>query len=513
MKQSVKPRIENQLNKIFDELSSCYSTKISFILSKLDLSELTLNTQSQFPLPSIMKLYIFKRVKAITKYEDLEEHFKQNKQEAHSIGLCNDTNNQLIFPKKRIFNWLLQTKIGKEIKIELDKVSERILELACKNKIILDLVLVKKTLKEKTDSKKELREAVKLVKKLVYPQIDIPINHNAKFTTKDLLDILVHIALTHDFCNNGSRTFKELYPEIQSPSGDTLLYHFSKLKSRDQLEETFKSVFDVIFNFAKKNYNILNRKVDLAIDIHDVPYYGNKSDPFVIGGKQDRGTNHFFKFITCSIVMAGRRFTIDTLPMHNFDITADLVDKLLKRAKSKVHIRHVYLDRGFDNAAIIKVLKQNKIKFLMPKIRNNPVKEWYDKSEDCKARVIENYKIRDESVTLVLVDDEDGIKRAFSTNIKISEPIAHYLFKLYKARWGIETSYRQMEHDFKARTTSKKYNIRLFYFLFSVCLYNLWVLVNICVSLKLFGRVRDKPIITSKLFVIVLYRVSIDPGG
>ena len=63
-----------------------------------------------------------------------------------------------------------------------------------------------------------------------------------------------------------------------------------------------------------------------------------------------------------------------------------------------------------------------------------------------------------------------------------------YLYKFYSKRWGIETGYRQIDHDFKAKTTSKNYHIRLFYFLFSVDLYNLWVLVNIVVSMTIYGR-------------------------
>ena len=39
-----------------------------------------------------------------------------------------------------------------------------------------------------------------------------------------------------------------------------------------------------------------------------------------------------------------------------------------------------------------------------------------------------------------------------------------------------------MDHDFKARTTSKKYVVRLFYFLFCVLLYNLWNLINVILA-------------------------------
>jgi len=38
----------------------------------------------------------------------------------------------------------------------------------------------------------------------------------------------------------------------------------------------------------------------------------------------------------------------------------------------------------------------------------------------------------------------------------------------------------------------------------------IWVLVNICVSLTLYGRLSEKLIITSKLFAVVLYKVAFE---
>ncbi len=517
MKNSIDSSIELQINKIFESLDQNVKlVKTSFILSKLDLSIIEIDQRDSIYNPySLAKLYLYKRIKGIFSYEKLIE---LKKEEAFELGFLNDENNNLQLLTKRAFNKFFQNKISKEAKLQLDKIAKEILRIATNKGIILDIDLVNKTLNKYKNNNEEKRkifhETTKLVKKLIYPQINIKIKNNGKFTTKDLLDILVHVALTHDFCNNGCKTFQELYSDKNVPNGDTLLYHFNKLKARDEIEETFNNIFDIIFNFAKSSYKILQtRKVDIAIDIHDIPYYGNKSDNFVIGGKQENGTNNFFKFITCSIVVAGKRFTIGAFPIHPLDNLQELLDKLLKGARSKVKIRYVYLDRGFDNSLVLKVLKQNKLKYLMPKVRTLTVKSWYRKSQDCKSRIIENFKIGNEETTLVLVDDEEGIKRAFSTNIKISEPIAFYLFKLYKARWGIETAYRQLEHDFKAKTTSKNYNIRLFYFLFSICLFNLWILVNICVSLSLYKRISEKPIITAKLFAIVLYKLSIDPGG
>ncbi|MCG2718861.1 MAG: hypothetical protein L6408_08535 [Nanoarchaeota archaeon] len=254
------------------------------------------------------------------------------------------------------------------------------------------------------------------------------------------------------------------------------------------------------------------RQFDIAIDIHDIPYYGKGNcEGYILSKKPDRGTTRFLSFISCSIVVAGRRFTIDAIPMHHFDELSDLVDKLIRRAKQKICIDKVYLDRGFDKVKVINVLKNNNVKFVMPKVRTLTVKAWMDKSEACKSRVIKDFEIgtKDKAVIdLILVDDEEGIKRAFAINFHIPEQLTHYLYRWYGKRWGIETKYRQLEHDFKAKTTSNNFLIRLFYFLFSTCLFNIWILVNLILSIILTGRVSEKPMITAKLFALILYKIS-----
>jgi len=505
-----KKELDIELNKIFESANQKW-LKVSSILSKLNLN-LVEQRNSIYNPESLVKLHIYKRIKGIHNYDKLINNLNGG---AFELGFNKNENNELQLPTKRYFNKFF--KKHSNLKLQLDTIAKEILRISTKKGIVLDIELVNNTLKNIKDKKEEKRkafkEAVKLVKKLVYPQIDIKIKENGKFTTKDLLDVLTHIAYSHDFTTNGSSTFQELYPDLKAPSGDLMLYHFSKFNSTEKIKEMFEKIFDVIFEFAKKNYKLLNRrKVDIAYDIHKIPYYGNKSDFYVMEGQPERGTSHFYQFLTCSIVMHGQRFTLDAIPIHKLDNIHELLDKSLERVKQKIKIDKAYLDRGFDKPKIINVIKEHKIKFIMPKIRSPTVKAWMRKSEECKARFIENFEIgthKDKAiVNLILVDDKEEIKRAFITNFYIPEQLAHYLYTFYSKRWGIETSYRNLDHDFKAKTTSKNYHIRLFYFLFSIVLYNLWVLVNIVVSMKLFGRLRDKPIITAKLFAVVLYRVS-----
>ena len=128
--------------------------------------------------------------------------------------------------------------------------------------------------------------------------------------------------------------------------------------------------------------------------------------------------------------------------------------------------------------------------------------------------VVTGFEMKDITFNLVIVKDENGDKRAFATNEEYNENdvnLAEGLFLLYGKRWGVETSYRVKKHSYLPKTTSKNYFIRLFYFMFSVLLYNLWLLADILIWLALFGYVKEDHLITSKYFGTILY--TIDPGG
>ena len=105
-------------------------------------------------------------------------------------------------------------------------------------------------------------------------------------------------------------------------------------------------------------------------------------------------------------------------------------------------------------------------------------------------------------------------KIVFATNMSFNDndvDLIDRLSFLYSKRWGIETSYRIKKRSFHAKITSKNYHICLFYFLFSVLLYNLWILADILIWLHLQGNVGEGHLVTSKYFGILL--VAIDSGG
>ncbi len=86
---------------------------------------------------------------------------------------------------------------------------------------------------------------------------------------------------------------------------------------------------------------------------------------------------------------------------------------------------------------------------------------------------------------------------AFATNTSLP-PVS--ILKLFKKRWGIETGYR-MIRKFLARTTSKRYSIRLLYFYLAVLLYNFWVLLNLKSRMRIIADVL-RALVTSILVTV-----------
>ena len=131
--------------------------------------------------------------------------------------------------------------------------------------------------------------------------------------------------------------------------------------------------------------------------------------------------------------------------------------------------------------------------------------------------VVKGFILNNVRINLIILEETDErtgekVKRLFATN-KEFDPndvdLLERLFLLYSKRWGIETSYRVKKYAFRGKTTSKNYMIRLFYFMFSVLLYNLWILADLLIWMHLHGFIGLKHLVTSKYFGTLL--MNIDP--
>ena len=83
--------------------------------------------------------------------------------------------------------------------------------------------------------------------------------------------------------------------------------------------------------------------------------------------------------------------------------------------------------------------------------------------------------------------------------MKLAE--AKVFWDRYGQRWQIENEYKSIKNDFLAKTVSKDYRVRLFYFVFAALLYNIWRITDFPLKAGVDEEMDYAPEITAGMFV------------
>ena len=288
------------------------------------------------------------------------------------------------------------------------------------------------------------------------------------------------------------------------PASNTILYRLSK-ENFKEIQEGFVVACDKMLKEALRRKILKGRKFDVAIDTTFLHFYG-KDHPNMVWSKEDRGTNKYFGFITLDIVEGGSRFVVYALPVLSGQKQSDLVKELIEHAKKFIRINNLYADRGFANADMFKALDEENVNYLIPLPDDRGIKALTSTVKP--PFVVKDYIRGGQKIPyVVLVEGSKGLMK-LATNKKIDRSditLLSRLPKMYSKRWGIETGYRVKKKEGLVRTTSRNYKIRYFYFMFSVLLYNIWILTSLLVALELDADDIKKCIITFKFLLKNLY--------
>lgn len=514
-----KQSIELEIYKTFEQFKQERSIKIVDFLNKFDTTQFKKREYRSinYTYESFIKLILFQKLKGIKFYTKLTKYLNRNPSEKFKLGFTRT-------PDRTQIGYFVNHILDIDAKELVDFTVFKIEEVSEKFGILLDIKTLEpeKSPKETKERNQYLqkndktKEICRLFKKRFAPFINLNLKNNTLYKKNQFIDLLIHMGMTRDFAENGSKTYKELRGE-NNPDADTLLYHLKNYSNYRDIHRMFITLFEIIWEMTRKaNLFSIRDRHDVAVDFTEWYFYGDRGAPMVVGKEPERGTSKCYKFATINIVEAGKRFTLLALPVGPFDNKEEVLRKLLSYALERIKIRRVYVDRGFCDSNAIKVFNSFHLKYLMPCTQYSTVKAILEITP--APSVVKDFEMKDVTFNLVIIEEEleNGTKekRAFATNEEYNENdvnLAERLFDLYGRRWGIETSYRVKKHSYLPKTTSKNYLIRLFYFMFSVLLYNLWILADILIWLALFGVVKEDHLLTSKYFGTVLY--TIDPGG
>jgi hypothetical protein len=234
----------------------------------------------------------------------------------------------------------------------------------------------------------------------------------------------------------------------------------------------------------------------VAIDWHLVPYYGepDQSRNELYYGKPRQGTTKFHAYASACIVEYGERYTLALTYVRRHETAVVVLRRLLTRIREiGLKIRCLLLDRAFFNVPVAEFLQAEQLPFLMPAMfRGRPPKKkralsglhwikrqaagWYvhtlkNKKRQVTISVCVAYRTHRNRKDGKRVQQKllFGAWRIKGSPTKIRE--------LYRTRFGIEASYRQLRQA-RIYTCTRCPRLRLVFVTVALVLRNLWVWIH-----------------------------------
>jgi DDE family transposase len=244
----------------------------------------------------------------------------------------------------------------------------------------------------------------------------------------------------------------------------------------------------------------------LAIDWHLIPYHGEPhSNPNELYHSLPKsGTTKFHAYATVCVVQNGFRFTLATTYVRGNESVVTVLQRLLDRvAALDVRIKELLLDRQFFTAEVMAFLQSRIIPYVIPivlrgakpkkasakkglKQRRRPQKlrdfrkrgagrygfTWKVKKVSLRFHVVVAYK----SYTHHRTQRRRHKKLLYAVWRVSGSPVA--IRELYRRRFGIESSYRQLRQA-RIRTCTADPVLRLFFVIVALVLRNVWVWLHL----------------------------------
>ena len=241
--------------------------------------------------------------------------------------------------------------------------------------------------------------------------------------------------------------------------------------------------------------SLSRRAQAVALDLTLLPYYGadRRTNPDVVRSKARRGTCSFYGYGTAYVILKGRRYTLALTAMTRGMTMADLARELLKQVRAAgVAVRYLVLDREFYSVAVVRYLQAARVPFLMPVVGHGRAADHplgpsgSNVFKQCKRSGWSKYTLADAKKNKATVRVCIKCRNRRGERGKHGREAWIYAFwgiapkrfdwvkQTYRERFGIETSYRQM-NQCRIRTTTTRFDVRFLYVAIALLLRNLWV--------------------------------------
>lgn len=238
------------------------------------------------------------------------------------------------------------------------------------------------------------------------------------------------------------------------------------------------------------------RRRKLALDLTLIPYHGAPQERAeeVYRGQPKAGTSHFHAYATAYVIHKGRRYTAALTGVRAGEPLADVVRRLLRQAgRAGVRPRLVLLDREFGIGPVVRYLRAARYPFVVG-LRCRGRKPDHPKGASgtwalCQRQPRSgwaNYTWQEKGggrVTLAVClvyrwrRDRRGRRKRkveWYGGWGVGPVSPGWLREVYRRRFGIESSYRQLNQA-RVRTSTRSPRLRLLFVGLALVLRNVWV--------------------------------------
>ncbi len=257
----------------------------------------------------------------------------------------------------------------------------------------------------------------------------------------------------------------------------------------------------------------------VAIDLVLIPYHGEplQDEKEIYRSQPKRGTSHFHAYATATVVHKGHRYTLAFIRVEKDEKMKSVVQRLLAIVRRRdVKIRYLLLDKGFFSVEVISALKRAGVGFIIPAMVRGRKPKGRKKATGLRALRRKNHgyyrytltrkvqgKQHSSRVTICVASkgythektDKRGRNKLLFVVWKV-RLAPREIREMYRTRFGIETSYRQM-NEARIKTCTRDPRLRLLFVGIALVLRNVWVWLHFKLAK---GKWNDPP----KLFLELL---------
>ena len=370
-------------------------------------------------------------------------------------------------------------------------------------------------------SDKQIYRTTRLARDHAFDEFDSGRAANTTYEDTQFFELQAFMGMANCGTPQGAARFQYRNCSASSPHGDTHLRTIKQF-APEELMDGFDAVADRLLSVIESEASF-RRPVTAAIDITTVPYYGDVNGMAMVSGLSYE--ERAFKFATLSIVGLNIPLILAVEPVRESSAWDEnppnqihrVVRRLVRRAKQHVPIETVLCDREFDSMRVFQTLSNLGMNYLIPKRLTSTEKEVIETMEsDGEEVAVVSASVHVESgehsMQFLYVPSTKGSGTAvFATNLRVGPEEAESFCRRYSRRWQIESEYKSIKHDFLAKTSSKDYRVRLFYFVFAVLLYNIWRLTNFLLKSGVGGEMDYAPVLTAGECVEIVVSALIPP--